>query len=415
MPDCIVIGGGAVGLSCAVYLQEAGLAVTVIEPGDPGAQTSWGNCGLIEPSHADPQTQPAALLTALTTAWRRDAPLRIPFPANARRASWLARFAAHCTTRHRNHARAARFALLVHSRNAVESLFAGDDNGSAYVRRGMLTLYRSRKGFETHRRVHDHLAGPWLGYGTFEGDDLESLDFPVTPGVAAAILTDCDGHLDPVRLGPTLADRFEAAGGTLVRTRALGIVREAGRASGVSTDAGTYRARSVVLAAGPWSDALARSAGIRLPIEPAKGLSITWRKPLPAHRHPIYFYDRKVVLTPWADGYRLGSMLEFAGFDESIPEHRLRPLLEAPGEYLEEPPSESLESGERWVGFRPMTYDELPIIGPSTVVPGLFLACGHGQLGISMSAGSGRLIADAITGAAPTIDPSPYLPARFGV
>ena len=152
--------------------------------------------------------------------------------------------------------------------------------------------------------------------------------------------------------------------------------------------------------------------GLRLPIQPGKGYSITWGWQALAPRRPILLKDRSVCITAWGSGFRLGSTMEFSGRDTTLNPVRLAALERAAREYLREPPpSDAVQ--EKWYGWRPMTWDDLPVLGRSPAHRHLWLAAGHGMLGISMSAGSGRLLADLMTGRAPAIDPAPYRIERF--
>jgi D-amino-acid dehydrogenase len=188
---------------------------------------------------------------------------------------------------------------------------------------------------------------------------------------------------------------------------------EGGHAAGAVTAAGELRAEAVVLAAGPWSARLLSPLGLRLPVEPGKGYSITWDTPLPGFATPLKCEERKVVATPWAGGFRLGSTMEFAGYDSRLNRRRLDYLLRGAGEYLRRIPEASAR--EDWYGWRPMSVDELPILGPSQQIRGLHYACGHGQLGVSQCTSSGRLLAELMNGGDPHLDPTPFDPARFGI
>ena len=152
--------------------------------------------------------------------------------------------------------------------------------------------------------------------------------------------------------------------------------------------------------------------GLRLPIQPGKGYSITWTAQAQAPRRPLLLKDRSVCVTAWGSGFRLGSTMEFSGHDATLNPLRLAALERAAHEYLRQPPQTGAAL-ERWYGWRPMTWDDLPVLGRSPRHRHLWLAAGHGMLGISMSAASGQLLADQMSGRAPAIDPAPYRVERF--
>ena len=179
----------------------------------------------------------------------------------------------------------------------------------------------------------------------------------------------------------------------------------------VETSKGLRQAKQILVALASWSPALVKNVGIALPIQPGKGYSITYTLPAILPKTPLVLTERSVCVTTWNDGYRLGSTMEFSGFDDKLNAKRLAALERGAHEYLHEPFGEEVK--ERWYGWRPMTYDDLPIIGASPRHRNLFLATGHGMLGMSMSAITGQLIAELLTGRNPSIDITPFSPGRF--
>jgi D-amino-acid dehydrogenase len=174
------------------------------------------------------------------------------------------------------------------------------------------------------------------------------------------------------------------------------------------------RARDVVVATGAWAPRLASAIGVpwlRKAIQPGKGYSITYSRPVLVPKTPLMLRDRSVCVTTWGDGYRLGSTMEFSGFDTRLNERRLGALERGAREFLHEPVGAQLH--ERWYGWRPMSRDDIPLIGRAPGHRHLWLATGHGMMGVGMSAGTGQLMADMIQGRAPAIDPTPFDPARF--
>jgi D-amino-acid dehydrogenase len=171
-------------------------------------------------------------------------------------------------------------------------------------------------------------------------------------------------------------------------------------------------AAEVVLALGAWSPAIARPLGLHLPIQPGKGYSITFARPVQPPRVALVLEERGVCVTTWESGYRLGSTMEFSGYDASLDARRLQALRRGAAEYLETPEGPALQ--EQWYGWRPMTYDDLPVIGRSPRLGNLMLATGHGMLGVTLSAITAQLVTDLLVGRTPSVDPAPLRPDRFG-
>jgi D-amino-acid dehydrogenase len=191
--------------------------------------------------------------------------------------------------------------------------------------------------------------------------------------------------------------------------RGLRIAR--GRATGVDTDSGAREAADVVVALGPWSAPFLRPLGLRLPIQPGKGYSLTWSRPSMVPAAPLVLREHSVCVTAWADGMRLGSTMEFSGYDARLNRTRLDAIVRAARAYLREPTGPVLE--EEWYGWRPMTPDDLPLVGAAPGRDGLWLATGHGMMGMGMSAITGQLLAALLAGTPTPTDPLPVDPARF--
>jgi D-amino-acid dehydrogenase len=166
-----------------------------------------------------------------------------------------------------------------------------------------------------------------------------------------------------------------------------------------------------VVATGAWTPLLNRQLGCRLPIQPGKGYSITMPRPSICPGMPLIFPETRVAVTPFQSGYRLGSTMEFAGYDASLRRERLQLLRDGVKDYLREPYCEPVL--EEWYGWRPMTYDSLPIIDYSPAYPNVIIAAGHNMLGLSMAPATGKLVAEMASGGVPHIDPGPYRAARF--
>ena len=233
-------------------------------------------------------------------------------------------------------------------------------------------------------------------------------------GVAGGLLHLQDASLRPDRYVAELARRVLELGGVIESgARIESFETEQKRIRGVQCRGASYRARHVVLALGAWSPLLAGKLGLRLPMQPGKGYSLTYDRPALAPRHALTLREPSVCVTSWSGGYRLGSTMEFSGYREGLNRARLEALRRGASAFLREP--EGGELREEWWGWRPMSVDEVPIIGASKRWSNLLLATAHGMLGVSMSAATGELVASLLAATSPVIDPAPYAPARFGL
>jgi D-amino-acid dehydrogenase len=179
----------------------------------------------------------------------------------------------------------------------------------------------------------------------------------------------------------------------------------------LATSQGSLAADRYVFALGGWSPRIAKELECPIPIEQGKGYSVTMHRPDPCPVHPMLFPEHRIGVSPFADGYRLGSMMEFAGYDTSIPARRIQQLHDSAKPYLVSPSGAGPE--ETWYGWRPMTWDSLPIIGPTPRLANAFLATGHNMLGMSLATATGKLVAEMMEGVSPHLDPAPFSPRRF--
>lgn len=409
----VVVGGGVVGACCAYYLARAGRSVTLIDASGFGSGCSHGNCGYICPSHALPLAAPGALRTILGVMARRNSPIRLKPGVLLRNPGWFLAFARRCNEPDMLAAGASVSALLRSSRSLYDELIRDERIECDWQTRGLLFVFRSPSVMHHYGEV-DHLLRERFNMPArrIEPAELADLEPALRPGLAGGWLYEGDAHLRPDRLMAELRRVLAGLGVSIHEHRAaIGIVREGGRATAVRTAAGDLPAEDVVVALGAWTPTLGREIGCRVPIQPGKGYSVTYREVEGPPALPMIFEEDRVAATPFTDGFRVGSMMEFVGRDSTIDRRRLGVLTETSARYLRTRPIG--EPSEEWFGWRPMTPDGLPIIGPSPALGNVVVAAGHNMLGMSMATATGRLAAEITTGERPHIDPSPYSADRF--
>lgn len=410
--DVLVLGGGAIGLACAHYLLAAGRSVRVLEAGKVGAATSWGNCGTITPSHAAPLAGPGMVGQALRWMLSPDAPLYVRPRWDPALARWLLRVAARCNARDWRASGLAKGALLKYSRALLEDLVYGQDLDCGFEAGGLHYVFRTEKALAKQVRDLALLEELGIPARVLDGAALAADEPALKPGMAGAIFFPGDAQLRPDRYTAELARIVREAGGVIEEgVRVTGFERGRNGIEAVQTSEGRRSGGRVVLAMGVWSAGFADMLRLPIPLQPGKGYSITYERPAAPPRRPLVLKERSVCVTTWADGFRLGSTMEFSGYDDSLNPRRLAALERGAADYLQVPTGPSVR--EQWCGWRPMSPDDLPLVGRAPGHNNLFLATGHGMMGMGMSAGTGRLLADLLTGRAPAIDPAPYAPARF--
>ena len=409
--DVLIIGGGAIGLATALALLDAGRGVRILEAGAVGGGASHGNCGTITPSHAPPLAAPGVVAQALRWMFTPDAPLYLKPRVDPALWHWLLRFAVRCNPRDWRQSTQARAALLNDARARLADWVSRYGLQCEFEEEGLDYVFRDPRKFQQY--VDESVVLKTFGIATqvFGGTDYEREEPAMLPGVAGAIRFPGDARLRPDRYVAELARVVRERGGVIEEQCRVDRLEPTSDGVRLATSQGERKGSEAVIALGAWTPAFARRLGIRAPIQPGKGYSITYSRPARVPRHPMVLKDRSVCVTVWGSGFRLGSTMEFSGHDDTLNATRLAALERGAREFLREPVG--AEVHERWCGWRPMTWDDLPLLGRAPGQRKVWIAAGHGMLGISMSTATGQLMADLMTGRPPAFDPSPYRPERF--
>ncbi len=412
--EVLVIGGGIIGLACAYFLHRAGRKVCLIEKekvGGDGA-ASYGNCGLLFFSDLPPLCQPGAVADALVRMIRRTSPLYIKPQPDLPKLVWLLRFAAKSTRSHFRHALAARHALFARSSELYDQLFAREKIECQWEQKGVLLVFKQSQPLEQYDRINAALRPFGMAATRLTRAELLEKEPALGRDVCGGWYHPLDSHLRPELLLRELRALLIHRGVTILEDCPLTRLKvSAGAVSEVATSKGRWKADHYVLAAGAWSTSIASRLGLRLPVQPGKGYSLTMARPEAALKIPCYFWERSVVATPWQDGLRLGGTMEFSGYNRQLDRVRLDNLTSAAQAYLQDTPKQPV--AEAWTGLRPMSYDDLPIIGPAPGHDNLFIATGHGMIGLTAATGTAELVTHMITGHKPVVNPAPFSLLRF--
>ena len=411
--DILIIGGGVIGVCIAYYLVEQGRSVKLIEKQDICAGSSYGNAGLVSSTHAIPLAAPGVLSKGLRWLLDPDGPFYIKPRLDLELIRWLWRFRGAC----RREPMLRTIPVLLELWKAGGHLHGQliQDHGMnfGYEHRGRLFLFRSQSKMKDEINYAKLLEEYGVKSETLNPDEVRDLEPHVQPNIGGGIFFESYAHLIPDRFVREMARIATEKGAVLqTETEVLGFETNGRRITTVITTRGDYTPDQIVLAAGSWSSNLASELGIRLPIQPAKGYSITVKRTPNMPTRALSLNEAKVAVTPMGDQLRFTSTLELAGLDFSINRRRVAATRRAVNEYL--PGFENAELIEIWRGLRPTTPDSLPLIGRSEKLENLIVATGHGMLGMAHGPITGLLVSQIINGIAPTIDPTPFQVERFG-
>lgn len=408
MSQAVVIGGGVIGTASAYYLNRAGWDVTVLEQNTVGSGASHANCGYVSPSHILPLAGPGVLGRTLKAMLSPNSPFSIRPRFDPALWSWLLRFARRCNSRDLLEAGRAIQALLNESRRLYDELFATESLDVEWQTRGLLFVFRSRAGME-HYAHTDDLLGREFGLHAvrYDGDAVSDLEPALKRGLGGGWHYVNDAHLRPDKLMSEWR-RLLQSRGVVFREQCefREFVPEKSLVVQARTSQGDFSADAFVVATGAWTPRLNQQLGAAIPIQPGKGYSMTMARPTPCPTIPLMFEEHRVAVTPMQSGYRLGSIMEFAGYDSSLRPERLDMLRAGASHYLHQPTAEPVV--ERWYGWRPMTPNSLPIIDRTRRYENVVLAAGHNMLGLSMAPATGRHVAELLCGKTPSITPGPY-------
>ena len=417
----LVIGSGLIGTATAWYLRREGADVTVIDrAAGPARETSYANAGMLTPSMADPWNAPGVVWKLLGWVGREDAPMLLRPREIPRLAGWGTRFLWNSRVASFERNMLKNLALASFSLDALRELRA--ELGLRYCERsfGVLKVFRDPASLARAVTVAEQLGAHGVVHRALDRDGVAEVEpslAPVADQLAGGILHPDDESGDAHRFVCALA---EAASGAGVRfefdTAVTGLRAEGNRLEAVATTAGDLSADACVLAAGSYSTPLLAGLGIRLPVRPVKGYSITvpFGDDRLAPRRPITDDSLHIAVTPFGDRLRVAGTAEFTGLDHSVGEPRIRNLREMfetmfPRCAATVDPDADLSP---WSGLRPMSVDGVPVLG-ATPLANLYLNTGHGHLGWTMAAGSGRAVARLVCGGQPELPLQPYRLDRF--
>ena len=409
-----VLGGGVVGVASAYYLAEDGHEVTVIERRDQAAsETSYGNAGLITPGDSYAWASPAALVMFLRSLYRRDLGIKMRAHVDPALWSWSLKFLRQCTHAQARVNTLRKLRLALYARDCLTQIVARTGISFDMSDRGVVYFYRWQRTLD-HGLAHMRLlAEHGLTIEAVDRDALVRIEPALAPArdkLAGGIFSPMDRTGDSCHFGRKLAAWcVEHAGVRFLHSTSIsGIETEGRTVRRAVTSKGPVEADAFVLAAGSESPRLAGRIGVRLPIYPVKGYSLTLpiRDLAAAPSMGGVDEDKLIAFSRLGDRLRLAATAEFAGYDSGHRPRDFQSLVTTARELF--PEAGDYDRAERWAGLRPMTPSSVPILGRA-VYDNLFLNVGHGHVGWTLCCGSGRFVADLVAARKTAIDPEGLL------
>jgi D-amino-acid dehydrogenase len=414
----VVLGAGVMGAATAWYLRKSGHDVVIVErQAEAAMETSWGNGGIIHASEVEPWSQPGMPTKIIKWLGQENAPMLLRYGAIPHIIRWGIDFARNCTPERFRANATSNLHLALHSLKSLQEI--GAETGIAYDRatRGVLKIYRSKESLDAAQRSTDYLAQLGLLYERVGVERCIQLE-PALRDTKATLA----GGLYFAR--DEIGDSNKFAQGLVAAAAALGvqcrfnetiqrIETAQGRVQGVVTDKGRIAADTVVVALGSFTAPMLAKNGIRVPIYPVKGVSITFKREgwNSAPVVPIIDDSKLFGIVPIGDRMRVSGSAEITGYDATPAMARAKAIIDnASFTFPELPRHLDISKARVWAGLRPVSPSGTPLIG-ETRIKGLWINAGHGHLGWTLSCGSGRVAADLINGR----DPGIPLPPTQGV
>jgi D-amino-acid dehydrogenase len=412
----VVIGGGVIGLSSAYFLQEAGHSVTVIDQTDISNNCSYGNAGYICPSHFVPLATPGIVKQGLKWMLNPQSPFYVKPRLSWSLMQWGLKFMQMATPENVEKAAIPLKDYALVSQHWYEEWAKLPQFKFAYEHKGLLEIFQTEKVADhSHHLVKKAHEIGLTDTRLLNQEELFALEPQHKMNAIGAVYFACDAHLYPNKLMKQLIEDLKSKGVQFCLGETVkGFEKENGKIKSVITDKNKYTPDTVVLATGSWSREMVQQLGITMPLMPGRGYSVTLENSPYQTNYPSVLVEGRVALTPM-DGnkMRFGGTMEITTTQAPPQMNRVVGVLKAVKKFFPEfdIPTPSWE--QVWYGYRPCSADGLPYLGRSRKIQNLVIATGHSMIGLSLGAGTGKLVAEIIDEKPTSIDISFYNPERF--
>lgn len=411
-----IIGGGIIGLSSAWFLMKAGHTVTVIDKTDMLNNCSYGNAGYVCPSHFVPLATPGIVTQGLKWMWNAKSPFYVQPRLDIHLIKWGWKFMQVATDQHVHNAAIPLRDIALLSQSWYEHWDQLPEFNFGYEHKGLLEIFKTAKGADKCQQLCEKAQALGLRDTVMlTQDQLQQLEPQTEINALGALYFKCDAHLYPNKLMQQLLQTLEQQGVKLVKgEEVIGFEKQGKRIQSVVTNQAQYESDEVVMASGSWSRELAAKLQLDLLLMPGRGYSITLENSPYQINYPSVLVEGRVALTPM-DGnkIRFGGTMEITSTKTPPRMNRVQGILDAVKTVysafdIAMPPEEKI-----WFGFRPCSADGLPYIGRTSKWDNLVMATGHAMVGLSLGAGTGKLVSELIGGQSPSMDIAPFHPDRF--
>ncbi len=410
----LVVGGGVIGLCTAYYTQLQGHEVTIVDRGSIREEgCSFGNAGLVVPSHFIPLAAPGMVAKGLKWMLSPESPFYVKPRLDPDLWKWGWKFYQNANDHHVNRSAPLLRDLNMASRSCFESLVSSlPDFG--FMKKGVLMLCTSEKALEeeSHTAELAHTLG--IKAEILDKSATERLEPNMKMNIAGSVYFPEDAHLTPNLFMKSLRENLERSGTRFLwETEVNGWMMNRNHIEGTLTSHGKLTADEYVLCGGSWSPGIINNLNINLPIQAGKGYSLTMPDPPYLPSIPSILVEARIAVTPMGKNLRFGGTMEIAGMNTDINPSRVRGILKSIPKYYPDFSPDMFQNIKPWCGLRPCSPDGLPYIGRFKQYSNLSAATGHAMMGVSLGPITGKLLSEVLSGQPASISIEALSPDRY--
>jgi D-amino-acid dehydrogenase len=414
--NILIIGAGAIGLSCALHCARKGHRVTVLERNGAARDgCSFGNAGMVVPSHFIPLAAPGMVALGLKMMWNPESPFYIKPRLDGELFVWAFKFWKAANAEHVRRSAPLLRDLSFASRALFEEFAAQTENKIELVTRGLLMLCKTQHALDDEAKFAAHANQLGVPAEILDAKQTAKIDPGVTMDVAGAIYFPKDAHLSPDKYMAALQINCEQSGVKFNwDTEVEKIIFSGQKISAVKTARGEFSADEIILCGGSWSPVIVRELGLKIPIQAGKGYSLTLAQPRELPQLCSIFTEARMAVTPMGSSLRFGGTMEISGLNEDINPLRVQGIIKSVAKYFPKFSPADFENIQPWRGLRPCSPDGLPYLGRTAKFSNLILATGHAMMGMSLSPVTGKIVGEIASGEKPAFDLRLLSPDRYG-
>ncbi|WP_138431368.1 NAD(P)/FAD-dependent oxidoreductase [Fodinibius saliphilus] len=413
--DVIIIGAGIAGISVAYYLNKAGADVTILDKGDGRDNCSYGNAGMIVPSHIIPLASPGIIKKGLKWMLSAESPFYIRPRLSRELFDWGWKFKKASTAQHVEKSAPLLRDLLFKNRELLVELEQEEELDFDFQKNGLFMFCKTEKGLEEEAEVARKARELGIPAEVLSPAEVRNKESALDLDIIGATYFPKDAHLHPGLLMEGLKRLLTLRGVHFeYKSDVQSFVKQEGQIQKVQTaDGRVFKCTDVVIATGAWTPALCRALDVKIPMQAGKGYSITLPEAPVMPQHCGIFSEAKVTMTPMNGRLRFAGTMEITGTDTSITSRKIVGLKKSVCRYLPEYKMEDLDTDDIWVGLRPISPDGLPYVGPFDEYKNVFASTGYAMMGMSLGAVCGKTVADLIMGEKTAFEDSLIDPDRY--